>query len=87
MVYKIPREVTGGYKQPLIFLIMNMNIIIFIKSIVAIILIAIVILAPAYLAQQTKQDKTNMTRIRIGSWLLGWTFIAWLWSLFKSTKK
>lgn len=61
--------------------------IVFIKYIVAILLLAFVILMPAYLARQTGKDKTDTVRIRIGSWLLGWTVIAWLWSLFKSTQK
>lgn len=66
---------------------MSMNIVIFVKYIVAIWLIVVVLSAPAYLAQQTKKDKTDMTRIRIGSWLLGWSVIAWIWALFESTKK
>ena len=66
---------------------MNAQVIIFIKYIIAIALIAAIVFAPAYLAQQTKKDKTDMARIRIGSWLLGWSIIGWLWALFKSTKK
>ena len=61
--------------------------IIFIKYIIAVLLLALIILMPAYLARQTDKDKTDMTRIRIGSWLLGWTVIGWLWSLFKSSRK
>jgi len=57
-----------------------------VKYIIAICLLALVICMPAYLAQQSGLDKTNMTRVRIGSWLLGWTLIAWIWSLFRSTK-
>ena len=66
---------------------MYTNVIIFIKYIVAIILIAAIVCAPAYLAKQTKKDKSNMARIRIGSWLLGWSVIGWIWALFESTKK
>ena len=66
---------------------MNAQVIIFIKYIIAIALIAAIVFAPAYLAQQTKKDKTDMARIRIGSWLFGWSIIGWLWALFKSTKK
>jgi len=61
--------------------------IILIKYILAIILVMLIVLAPAYLAQQTKKDKTDMTRIRIGSWLLGWSVIGWIWALFESVKK
>ena len=66
---------------------MTTQTIVFIKYIIAILLLAFVILLPAYLATQTGKDKTDTTRIRIGSWLLGWTGIGWLWSLFKSTQK
>lgn len=76
----------GGRLRPL-FLNMNMNVIIFIKYILAIILIAAIICAPAYLACQTKKDKTDTTRIRIGSWLLGWSVIGWIWALFESIRK
>ena len=61
--------------------------IVYIKYIIAILLLALVITMPAYLARQSELDKTDMTRTRIASWLLGWTIIAWLWSLFRSTKK
>ncbi|MBR2286280.1 MAG: hypothetical protein IJ866_02395 [Alphaproteobacteria bacterium] len=63
------------------------NLIIYIKYIVAIILVVAVFCAPAYLAGQTGRDKTDMTKIRVGSWLLGWSIIGWLWALFKASKK
>ena len=66
---------------------MSTQTVIFIKYAIAILLLALVVLLPAYLAQVTGKDKTDMARIRIGSWLLGWTVIAWFWSLFKSTEK
>ena len=74
-------------KIPLLFQAMNVHTIVFIKYVLAALLLAFVILLPAYLAVQTGKDKTDSVRIRIGSWLLGWTGIAWLWALFKSTKK
>lgn len=66
---------------------MNINVIILAKYIIAIVLIALVLFAPAYLARQTKKDKTDMARIRIGSWLLGWSVVAWIWALFASIRK
>ena len=65
---------------------MSTQVIVFIKYIVAILLLATVCLLPGYLAAKTEKDKTDTVRIRIGSWLLGWTAIGWLWALFKSTK-
>ena len=61
--------------------------IIFIKYVLAVLLLACVILLPAYLARKTDKEKTDMARVRIAGWLLGWTFIAWLWALFKSARK
>ena len=66
---------------------MNINVIILAKYIIAIVLIALVLFAPAYLARQTNKDKTDMVRIRIGSWLLGWSVVAWIWALFASIRK
>ena len=73
--------------SPFILETMSTQLIIFVKYIIAILLLGIVIFLPAYLACKTDKDKTNTARIRIGSWLLGWTGIGWLWSLFKSTQK
>lgn len=50
-------------------------------------LLFLIVMAPAYLARQTKKDKTNMGMVRLASWTLGWTLIGWLWALFKSTRK
>jgi len=58
-----------------------------IKYIIAVLLLALVILMPAYLAGKTEQNKTNTARVRCASWLLGWTIIAWIWSLFRATSK
>lgn len=61
--------------------------VVYIKYIIAILLLCLVIFMPAYLARQSGLDKTNMTRTRIANWLLGWTIIGWLWALFRSTSK
>ncbi|MDE6250334.1 MAG: hypothetical protein K2M34_01730 [Alphaproteobacteria bacterium] len=63
------------------------NLIVILKYIIAIALIAIIVLAPAWMATQTKKDKTDTVMVRFGSWLLGWTVIGWLWSLFHGSKK
>jgi hypothetical protein len=64
-----------------------MNIIIFVKYVIAITLVVAILCAPAYLARQTGKDKTDMARIRIGSWLLGWSVVGWIWALFEAIKK
>lgn len=63
------------------------NLIVILKYIIAIILIVVIILVPAWMAVQTKKDKTDTVMVRIGSWLLGWTVIGWLWSLIRGSKK
>ena len=43
--------------------------------------------APAYIARQTKKDKTDMFKVRVASWLLGWTGVGYLLSLYWAVKK
>ena len=57
------------------------------KYILGIIIAVAIILAPAWLARQTKKSKQDMILVRLGSWILAWTGIGWLWSLFWSSKK
>ncbi len=61
--------------------------VLFIKYIAATIVLGGIILAPAYLAAQTKKSKTDAMRIRIASWVFGWTGIGWLLALFWAIKK
>lgn len=57
------------------------------KYAAAVALLVLVILAPAWIARQTKRGKQDMILVRLGSWLFLWTGIGWLWSLFWSVKK
>ena len=66
---------------------MAAQLIIIVKHVIVVLLLLIVLFLPAYLARKTGLDKTNMTRIRIASWVLSWTGIAWLWALFRATQK
>ena len=63
------------------------NCILTIKYIVAAGVLVAIILAPAYLAAQAKKDKTTTARIRIASWLFGWTVVGWLVALIWAIKK
>ncbi|MCQ2581224.1 MAG: hypothetical protein MJ164_03590 [Alphaproteobacteria bacterium] len=58
-----------------------------IKYALAIIVIVSIALAPAWLARQTKKNKTITAWVRIYSWLLGWTGIGWLAALYLAVKK
>ena len=58
-----------------------------IKYIISILIISIIVLAPAWLARQNKRSKQDNILIRLASWIFGWTGIGWLWSLFWSAKK
>lgn len=57
------------------------------KYIAAITIVVAIILAPAWLARQTKKSKYDMLLIRLASWVFGWTGIGWLWALFWAIKK
>ncbi len=61
--------------------------ILIIKYVVAAGLLVAIILAPAYLAAQTKKGKADAMRIRVASWVFGWTGIGWLLALIWAVKK
>jgi len=63
------------------------NTILTVKYIVAAICLVLVILAPAYLAAQTKKGKADAMRVRVASWLFGWTGIGWLLALLWAIRK
>ncbi len=58
-----------------------------IKYIVAGMLCVGIVLAPAYLAAKTGKGKVDAMRIRLASWVFGWTIIGWLLALFWAVKK
>ena len=61
--------------------------ILIIKYLVATITLVAIILAPAYLAAKNDKAKAIAMRIRIASWVFGWTGIGWLLALFWAVKK
>ena len=61
--------------------------ILIIKYIVAVIALVAIILAPAYLAAKSEKPKAVAMRIRVASWVFGWTGIGWLLALFWAVKK
>ena len=61
--------------------------ILIIKYVAATIVLVSIILAPAYLAAQTKKGKADAMRIRVASWVFGWTGIGWLLALIWAIKK
>jgi len=78
----------GENKRPPIYKMDWVNLIfLYLKYILAIIVITTIILAPAWLARQNKKNKTATVWIRIYSWLFGWTGIGWLVALYMAVKK
>lgn len=63
------------------------SIFLYLKYALAAVVVITIMLAPAWLARQTKKDKTKMVIVRIYSWLLGWTGIGWLVALYLAVKK
>ena len=61
--------------------------ILIIKYIVAGLALCAIILAPAYLAAKNDKGKADAMRIRVASWVFGWTGIGWLLALFWAVKK
>lgn len=57
------------------------------KYAISILIIAVIVLAPAWLARQTGKNKQDMILVRLASWIFGWTGIGWLCSLFWASKK
>lgn len=64
-----------------------LNILLITKYIAAFAIVAVIILAPAWIARQTAKGKQDMILVRLGSWIFGWSGIGWLWALFWATKK
>jgi hypothetical protein len=67
--------------------VLDAHTILVLKYIVAAIALLLVILAPAYIAAQTKKGKADTMRIRVASWVFGWTGIGWLMALLWAIKK
>ena len=66
---------------------MPFDILLVIKYAIAIMILIVIVLAPAWLARQTGKSKQDMILVRLASWIFGWTGIGWLWSLFWASKK
>jgi hypothetical protein len=66
---------------------MTGNIVFIAKYIACILLLITIILLPSWVARQNGKDKVKMASVRLGSWLCGWSIIAWLWALFIAAKK
>lgn len=58
-----------------------------IKYVFAAMLVLAVLMAPAYLARQTKKGNTDMFIVRTSSWLFGWTGVGWVFALWWAVKK
>jgi len=61
--------------------------ILIIKYVMATVVLVTIILAPAYLATRNDKDKIKTMRIRVASWVFGWTGVGWLLALFWAVKK
>jgi hypothetical protein len=57
------------------------------KYAICVLLLFVIILAPAWIARQNGKGKPDMHAVRLASWIFGWSLIAWVWSLFWATRK
>ena len=58
-----------------------------IKYVAAGLVLLAIIMAPAYLAAKNGKGKIEAMRIRVASWVFGWTGIGWLLALIWAVKK
>jgi len=65
----------------------DIDIILTVKYIMAGAIVWCVWMFPAYLARQNGIDGLNGARIRLASWLFGWTVIGWMFALWLAAKK
>ena len=50
-------------------------------------ILIVIVLTPAYLARQTKKNKLEMLKVRMASWMFGWTGVGWLCALWWAVRK
>jgi hypothetical protein len=65
----------------------GVNVVLILKYIVLVGIFVCLVLAPAYLACVNNSAKYDRMRVRVGSWLFGWSFVGWIFALFVSAKK
>ena len=65
----------------------GINILLILKYAAVIFIFVCLIMTPAYLAIINDSSKYDRMRVRVGSWMFGWTFVGWLFALFVSAKK
>lgn len=63
------------------------DFIVALKYVIATAMLCMIILAPAWIAAQTKKDKFPTGMARTASWLFGWTVIGWLVGLIIASRK
>jgi hypothetical protein len=63
------------------------TVILIAKHIAYIALLIGVIMTPAWIARQNEKKPLDMARIRVASWVFGWSVIGWIWALIVATRK
>lgn len=93
MVYN-PRGMNkhGGLYAPLYYtkdnkMILGFDILLIIEYAIGILIVAGIIMAPAWVARQNGKGKPDMYAVRLASWVFGWSIIGWIWALYWATKK
>ena len=93
MVYN-PRGMNkhGGLYAPLYYtkdnkMILGFDILLIIEYTIGILIVAGIIMAPAWVARQNGKGKPDMYAVRLASWVFGWSIIGWIWALYWATKK
>lgn len=82
----------GGQHAPLYYIkdnkmILGFDILLIIEYAIGILIVAGIIMAPAWVARQNGKGKPDMHAVRLASWVFGWSIIGWIWALYWATKK
>lgn len=66
---------------------MNIDILQTLKYAAGIMIVWCIVMTPAYLARQSGRNKHDMMRVRVASWLFGWSGLGWFFALILGAKK
>ncbi|MBR5903941.1 MAG: superinfection immunity protein [Alphaproteobacteria bacterium] len=68
-------------------MVFNINFSLILQYAVMVGILVVIFLTPSFLAAENGKSKYDNMRVRVGSWLFGWSFIGWIFALFISSKK
>ena len=79
----------AGRKKQIIIIRMTYihTLVLILKYVLAVAIVAIIIMAPVWIAANNNKNGYKGMLVRLANWLVGWTGIGWLVALFWASKK